>query len=159
MIKKLLFFALPLAALMFTFNGYTLAVEKTAPCDPCSKISNTCSPCTRMEKDRALLVEKGKQLWNDKKLGTSEMSCISCHADHENLNLDKVVIYPNYMTMPDNVLSLKKMINYCMVNPMQTASLSLDSPEMEAIAAYYSEYIKSYKGARKFCNYCSNKGD
>lgn len=142
--------------------------EMKNPCNPCNKknVCNPCNPCNKkmksnpcdkMSKNYAAMVKKGKKLWNDKKLGKSGMSCMSCHTDHESLNLDKVDTFPHYVAMPDKVVTLDQMINFCMITPMETDPLPWDSVKMTAIASYYQEYIKSYKGVKNACNPCNMK--
>ncbi len=130
------------------------------PCNPCGKknVCNPCNPCAKMSKSYSALVKKGKKLWKDPKLGKSGMSCMSCHADHEALNLDKVGTFPHYVAMPDKVVTLDQMINFCMITPMETDPLPWDSIKMTALASYYQEYIKSYKGAKNACNPCNPCG-
>lgn len=120
-------------------------------------MSNPCNPCNPCGKDakpirnnRATsyndLVAKGKALWNDESLGGSGISCMTCHADYELLNLDKHNgVWPHPVAMTKDILTFDQMINFCMMNPMETKPLPRNSIEMTAIAAYYQEYIKSFK--------------
>lgn len=161
-IKHLLALSVILVLLLSTSLAYA-GWDKPNPCNPCGKaMKNPCNPCAKMSKSYSAMVKKGKKLWNDEKLGKSGMSCMSCHADHESLNLDKVGDFPHYVAMPDRVVTLDQMINFCMVTPMETKPLPWDSVKMTAMATYYKEYVKSYKGARNPCsrmmNPCCNSG-
>lgn len=154
------FFVVLLSAL-FLFAGNAYGGWGGNPCNPCGKkknVCNPCNPCSKMSKSYSALVKKGKKLWNNKKLGNSGVSCMSCHADHENLNLDKVGTFPHYVAMPDKVVTLDQMINYCMITPMEAKALPWDSIKMTALASYYQEYIKSYRGAKNACNPCNPCG-
>lgn len=97
------------------------------------------------------LVNHGKRLWNSAKLGTSGLTCMTCHEDHEKLNLDKkeTSIWPHYVKMSDDILTLDQMINFCMINPMAAKPIDANSVKMTAIAAYYTEYVKEYKHGKK----------
>lgn len=132
---------------------------KSNPCNPCGKKMknpcNPCNPCAKASKGYSAMVKKGKKLWNNPKLGKSGMSCMTCHARHKDLNLDKVGPFPHFVAMPDRVVTLDQMINFCMITPMATDPLPWDSVKMTAIASYYQEYIKSYKGAKNVCNPCN----
>ena len=125
-------------------------------CNPCSKKKNVCNPCAKMSNDYSAMLKMGKKLWNNEKLGKIGMSCMSCHADHEALNLDEVGTFPHYVAMPDRVVTLDQMINFCMVTPMETDPLPWDSVKMTAMASYYKEYVKSYRGAMNPCNPCDH---
>jgi cytochrome c len=105
-------------------------------------------------------VKLGKKLWNDPKLGTSGLSCNSCHANGMQLNLDKVGPFPHYVAMPNDVVTLDQMINYCMINPMKADAFHWKSREMTAMAAYYQHLVKKHKkGALNPCaaNPCAMK--
>ena len=80
----------------------------------------------------------GKKLWNNPKLGTSGLSCNSCHSNGMQLNLDKVGSFPHYVAMPHDVVTLDQMVNYCMLNPMKAKPLPWESREMTAMAALLS---------------------
>ena len=88
-------------------------------------------------------------MWEDEALGNSGLACISCHADHALLNLEKRQNYPHYVELVGDVVTLDQMINYCMINPMEAEQLEPNSKEMTAIAAYFRafrmQYIKENK--------------
>jgi len=139
------------------------------PCNPCSanpcamkhnpcamqKKANPCSmnPCSTSQKtplrDKAFksfaeASAVGKKMWNDENLGTSGMACLSCHSDHELLNLGKNQNYPHYVEMVGDVVTLDQMINYCMINPMKGKQFEKNSKEMTAMAAYFRAYRMQY---------------
>ncbi len=123
-------------------------------CNPCAK--NACNPCggkpptpIRSEHvtDQKKLVAMGKKLWNDEKLGNSGFSCMTCHEDHEKLNIGKHRgVWPHYVDMPKDIVTFTQMINFCMINPMEGKQIEPNSITMTAFQAYYTEYIKSFKG-------------
>lgn len=126
------------------------------PCamNPCGA-GNPCSmnPCAGDKmvtlRDKAFnnfgeAVAEGKKMWNNENLGTSGLSCASCHSDYENLNLDKNQNYPHFVKMVDDVVTLDQMINYCMVNPMKGDQLEQNSKGLTALAAYYRAYRMKY---------------
>jgi len=88
--------------------------------------------------------ELGKQMWNDENLGTSGMACLSCHSDHDLLNLGRNQNFPHYVKMVGDVVTLDQMINYCMLNPMKGKPFAKDSKELTAMAAYYRAYRMQY---------------
>lgn len=116
------------------------------PCamkNPCAA-KNPCSvknPCAMKPKpirkvaitNNAKLMEMGERLWNDTKLGRAGVSCATCHPDGKGL---KKAPFPKYLKMPDDILTLDQMINFCMKNPMKGKPLAWNSVEITAIAAY-----------------------
>ncbi|HKZ46716.1 MAG TPA: cytochrome C peroxidase [Thermodesulfobacteriota bacterium] len=122
------------------------------PCaakNPCS-MKNPCgmkNPCAMKPKpirktaitDNAKLIEMGEKLWNDTKLGTSGAACVLCHPHGKGL---KKVPFPKYLKMPDDILTLDQMINFCMENPMKGKPLAWNSVEITALAAYVQSHAK-----------------
>jgi len=86
----------------------------------------------------------GKKMWNDESLGTSGLSCLSCHADYEMLNLDRNQNFPHFVKMTNDVVTLDQMINYCMINPMKGKQFEKNSKELTAMAAYFRAYRMQY---------------
>lgn len=130
--------------------------KRPNPCNPCSMKKNPCNPCAGKGDEGPTLtrphafdkfeqaVALGKKLWHDEKLGTSGLACASCHADYENLNLEKNQNFPHYVNMVGDVVTLDQMINFCMVNPMKGKQLEKNSKEMTALAAYFRAYRMRY---------------
>jgi hypothetical protein len=143
------------------------AMKKNNPCsmNPCGmKKNNPCAmnpcgmnPCADAKKsirgdkfkNFQQAANAGKKMWNDEALGTAGLACLSCHADHELLNLDKRQNYPHYVEMVGDVVTLDQMINYCMINPMQGEQLDANSKEMTAMAAYFRAYRMKYLSDNK----------
>ena len=126
------------------------------PCsmkNPCGKnpcgMKNPCAanPCAMKPKpirkttikDSAKLMAMGEKLWVDTKLGSSGLSCGTCHPDGKGL---KMTPFPKYLKMPDDVLTLDQMINFCMKNPMKGKALAWNSLEITALAAYVQSHAK-----------------
>ncbi|MDQ6986945.1 MAG: hypothetical protein Q9M25_03980 [Mariprofundaceae bacterium] len=128
------------------------------PCNPCSmkKSANPCSmnPCSANKntptREHAFdnfqqAVALGRKMWNDENLGTSGVACLSCHADHDLLHLDKNQNFPHYVKMVGDVVTLDQMINYCMLNPMKGKQFEKNSNELTAMAAFYRAYRMQYR--------------
>jgi len=137
--------------------------KKVNPCDtkshnPCGMQNNPCNPCAGAKskgngntpiREVAFsnfqeAADLGRKMWNDESLGTSGLSCLSCHADYDNLNLDKRQNFPHYVGMVGDVVSLDQMINYCMINPMKGKQFDKNSKELTAMAAYFRAYRMQY---------------
>ncbi len=136
-------------------------MKKMNPCNPCNtKMSNPCNPCNpcnqadikpiRSEhfKSRKELLALGEKLWNDENLGESGLACMTCHEDHESLNLDRFNTWrwPHYVDMPKDVMTLDQMINFCIMNPIDGTPFEFGSYKMTAMAVFYSDYVRKYHG-------------
>ena len=92
-------------------------------------------------------IERGKALFMDATLGTSGMSCNSCHLEggtKEGKMGEKTIMpfdnlaaqYPKYFMMAKRVMTLDQVINWCIVNPMKGKALSWDDQKLSDLAAY-----------------------
>jgi len=149
------------------------------PCNPCYT-ANPCNPCNQADikpirsehfKSRGELLALGEKLWNDENLGESGLACMTCHEDHESLNLERFNTWrwPHYVEMPKDVMTLDQMINFCILNPIDGTPFEFGSYKITAMAVFYSEYVRSYHGptasgtkksgkaATNPCNPCNKK--
>ncbi|MGD8591844.1 MAG: cytochrome C [Gammaproteobacteria bacterium] len=78
-------------------------------------------------------VAKGDALWHDGKLGTNGLACGNCHPDGSATNPHT---FPKFQTNLGKVGTLRDMINWCILVPLQGKMLPLDSDEMVAMEAY-----------------------
>ncbi|MCI0508110.1 MAG: cytochrome C [Gammaproteobacteria bacterium] len=78
-------------------------------------------------------VAKGDGLWHDGSLGTNGLACGNCHPDGSASNPHT---FPKFQTNLGKVGTLREMINWCIMVPMQGKALALDSEEMIAMEAY-----------------------
>jgi len=137
-------------------------------CNPCGKrMKNACNPCNpcaskppkpirdKHIKNHSKLVAMGEKLWKKVELGNSGLSCWDCHEDYENFDPDTVGPFPHFVNMPNDIVTLDQMINFCMINPMESQKLDSSSIEMTAMAAFYQKFIKSYKPFVKSKNACN----
>ena len=92
-------------------------------------------------------IERGKALFMDTALGTSGMSCNSCHmeggtkagkmGDMTIKAFDNLAAkYPKYFMMAKKVMTLDQVNNWCIVNPMKGKALSWDSQKLTDLTAY-----------------------
>jgi hypothetical protein len=151
-------------------------------CNPCAVnpcgVKNACNPCAsktqvkpiRSERITSLdeAVRYGEKLWKDTKLGTSGLSCDTCHAGGNTYTKTALMPYPHFVKMPNDVVTLDQMINFCMINPMKGKPLPYNSKEMTALSAYFQNVslkeIESTLGAPSVnpcgsnpCNPCAAK--
>lgn len=78
-------------------------------------------------------VKKGDDLWHDGKLGTNGLACANCHPDGSASNPHT---WPKYQTNLGKVGTLRDMINWCIVVPLEGKALKHESDEMIALEAY-----------------------
>jgi len=163
--------------------GDVLVARAKNPCsmrgNPCSMKANPCSmranpcnmknPCSssrviplraRAIKGRKTLARMGRRLWKDKSLGTSGFSCNTCHPGGAGL---KKKPYPKYIKMPNDIVTMDQMINYCVLNPMKGKALPWNSQKMTALAGYIASHSRGGSPAMNPCNMkgnpCSMKGN
>ena len=78
-------------------------------------------------------VAKGDGLWHNPGLGTNGLACGNCHPDGSASNPHT---FPKFQTNLGKVGTLREMINWCIMVPMQGKALALDSEDMIAMEAY-----------------------
>ena len=92
------------------------------------------------------MVDKGMKLFMDPKLGTTDMSCNSCHIEMGKAKKDgpmgakplagRTRSFPKFVPMTKRVVTLDQMTQFCIVNPMKGTALPWDSEEITALVAY-----------------------
>ena len=101
-------------------------------------------------------IENGKKLFNDKSLGTSGMTCNSCHMEggtKEGKMGDMVVPawdnlaskYPKYFMMAKRVMTLDQVVHFCVVNPLKGKALAWDDQKLTDLTAYVASVKKVEK--------------
>ena len=78
-------------------------------------------------------VAKGDGLWHNPGLGTNGLACGNCHPDGAASNPHT---FPKYQSNLGKVGTLREMINWCIMVPMQGKALALDGEDMIAMEAY-----------------------
>jgi len=91
-------------------------------------------------KDAGKVAREGERLWADTSLGTSGLSCSSCHPGGEKLHPEP---YPKYISMAGDVFTLSQMINFCMINPMKAEPLAYNSQKLTALASYVTAHTQT----------------
>jgi thiosulfate dehydrogenase len=104
-------------------------------------------------------IERGKALFMDPKLGTSGMSCNSCHMeggtkagkmkDMDIKPFDNLAAgYPKYFMMAKKVMTLDQVVNWCILKPMKGEPLAWDDARLTDLTAYVAS-VKHMKKAEK----------
>ncbi len=87
----------------------------------------------RWEEEYMSVVDTGRGLWVDPKLGTNGVACAQCHPNAANTHPET---YPKFQKQLGKVAPLREMINWCIRNPLEGKELAADDPKMIAIEAY-----------------------
>jgi thiosulfate dehydrogenase len=87
----------------------------------------------RWDKEYQGVVQKGRALWTDGKLGTNGVSCAQCHPNGANTHPET---YPKFQQQLGRVAALRDMVNWCLQQPLEGTPLALDDPKMVAIESY-----------------------
>jgi thiosulfate dehydrogenase len=91
--------------------------------------------------------KRGMELFMDASLGTTGMSCNSCHmeggtmpgkmGDMEIKPFAKVgEHYPKYFPMGKKVMTLDQVVNFCITNPMKGEALKWDDQRLADLVTY-----------------------
>lgn len=81
------------------------------------------------------VVEVGRALWSDGKLGGNGVTCSRCHPNATNTHPET---YPKFQKQLGRVAPLWEMINWCLRNPLEGKPLAADDPKMIALQTYVS---------------------
>lgn len=79
------------------------------------------------------VVKTGRELWTSPALGSNKVSCAQCHPNAANTHPET---YPKFQQQLGRVITLREMINWCLLNPLEGKPLKLDDPQMVALEAY-----------------------
>jgi thiosulfate dehydrogenase len=95
----------------------------------------------------AMSAGRGHELFNDAKLGTSGMTCSSCHLEGgtRSSQMGEMTIrpfdhisskYPGYFNPAKRVMTLEQVVNNRITNPLKGEALSWDNQKLADLAAY-----------------------
>jgi len=87
----------------------------------------------RWEQEFMSVVKTGRALWTSPELGTNGVACAQCHPNGANTHPET---YPKFQQQLGRVATLRDMVNWCILNPLEGEPLALDDPKMVAIESY-----------------------
>jgi thiosulfate dehydrogenase len=87
----------------------------------------------RWEQEYMSVVKTGRELWTSPELGTNGVACAQCHPNGANTHPET---YPKFQQQLGRVATLRDMVNWCILNPLEGEPLALDDPKMVAIESY-----------------------
>ena len=99
------------------------------------------------KKELKAAYKRGMELFKDANLGTTGMSCNSCHmeggtkpgkmGDMEIKPFNKVgAHYPKYFMMGKKVMTLDQVVNFCITTPMKGEALKWDDQSLADLTTY-----------------------
>ena len=86
-------------------------------------------------------VTEGDRLFHGDELGSNGVACAMCHPHASNTHPET---YPKFQTQLKKVALLRDMVNWCILNPLESKELAENDPKMKAVEAYI---LSSRKGA------------
>ncbi len=93
----------------------------------------------RWQQEYNAVVAKGEKLFHGGLKSRNTVSCDQCHPNAANTHPET---YPKFQQQLGRVVVLAEMINWCIMNPLESEPLALDDPSMVALQAYISKERK-----------------
>ncbi len=90
----------------------------------------------RWQQEYMAVVKEGDKLFHGGLSSKNTVSCDQCHPNAANTHPET---YPKFQQQLGRVAELWEMINWCIENPLESASLAADDPRMIALQAYIKE--------------------
>lgn len=122
MTKKHLWFSLAVAVALLAVVGVSIQADEFTDAD-----------AERWQGEYMSVVADGRALWGSPDLGTNGVACGQCHPNAANTHPET---YPKFQQQLGRVIALREMINWCLMNPLEGETLTLDDPRMIALEAY-----------------------
>ena len=91
------------------------------------------SDLARWQGEYMSAVNAGEKLFHGGIKSKNTMSCDQCHPNASNTHPET---YPKFQQQLGKVAVLGEMINWCIMNPLESDPLALDSADMIALQAY-----------------------
>ena len=122
MTKKHVWLSLAVVVAMLAVIGVSLQADEFTDADQ-----------ERWQAEYMSVVADGRALWGSPDLGTNGVACGQCHPNAANTHPET---YPKFQQQLGRVITLREMINWCLLNPLEGETLELDDPRMIALEAY-----------------------
>jgi thiosulfate dehydrogenase len=102
-------------------------------CLPVHSDEFTQADLDRWQAEYMASVEKGEKLFHGGLKSNNTVSCDQCHPNATNIHPET---YPKFQQQLGKVAVLGEMINWCIMNPLESDTLELDDPAMVDLQAY-----------------------
>jgi thiosulfate dehydrogenase len=90
----------------------------------------------RWKNEYQAVLKKGESLFHGGIKSSNTTSCDQCHPNATNTHPET---YPKFQQQLGKVAVLGEMINWCIMNPLESEPLPLDSSDMAALQAYITD--------------------
>ena len=87
----------------------------------------------RWEQEYMSVVKEGDRLFHGGLKSKNAVSCDQCHPNAANTHPET---YPKFQQQLGKVAQLSEMVNWCIMNPLESEPLALDDAQMSALLAY-----------------------
>ena len=87
----------------------------------------------RWQQEYMSVVNKGEVLFHGGLKSKNTVACDQCHPNATNTHPET---YPKFQQQMGKVVTLSDMINWCIMNPLESQPLTADDPRLTAIQAY-----------------------
>ena len=87
----------------------------------------------RWEQEYMSVVQQGEKLFHGGLKSKNSVSCDQCHPNAANTHPET---YPKFQQQLGKVAQLSEMVNWCIMNPLESEPLALDDPQMAALLSY-----------------------
>jgi len=115
-------------------NTYRIAALACLLAMPSVRADNfTQADLERWQAEYQSVMAKGEKLFHGGLNSKNTVSCDQCHPNGANIHPET---YPKFQQQLGKVAVLGEMINWCIMNPLESDTLALDDPRMVAIQAY-----------------------
>jgi cytochrome c len=102
-------------------------------CAPALGDQFTKEDLARWQAEYMAAVEQGEKLFHGGLKSKNTVSCDQCHPNATNIHPET---YPKFQQQLGKVAVLGEMINWCIMNPLESEKLALDEPDMVDLQAY-----------------------
>lgn len=124
------------------FNVVVLATALAAVTLPVPADEFTQQDLARWQGEYMAVVNKGRELFTDAKLGSNGVACAQCHPNAANTHPET---YPKFQKQLGKVAGAWEMVNWCIRNPLEGKNLAADDPRMTALLAYMTHERRGVK--------------
>ncbi|MGD2055899.1 MAG: cytochrome C [Gammaproteobacteria bacterium] len=90
----------------------------------------------RWQAEYLSVVEEGDRLFHGGLNSENTVSCDQCHPNAANTHPET---YPKFQQQLGKVSEIWEMINWCIMNPLESEPLAADDPDMIALQAYINQ--------------------
>jgi len=122
----------------FTRAGFHTAIAVLAICFNCTASADvfTQADLDRWQAEYDSVVQKGEQLFHGGLGNANTVSCDQCHPNASNTHPET---YPKFQQQLGKVAQQWEMINWCIMNPLESEPLAADDAKMTALQAYINQ--------------------